>query len=488
MKKYLLLTLVALTITISSKAVVQDSIGVIVENGKDFVEYLVSPGETIYRISSNYGVSVGILMEINPELENGLKVGQIIKIPYQKKYVESRKEKEKLEAEAASNNASVHEVLPGETLYSLSKKYGITVGDLLKWNGLELKAGQKIYVSNPIEPVTETEEEKVVPVVERKQQSKQVELVLEEPVVAPPKPQTTSRPVVETKVQEPKRPTAVSSTVSSSEPSVPEIEPLVPKMSVYDFNPNYKQVLVVPFDPHLYFSDADDEIAQASHMPRNGVREVFRRRLNALLDPQGYETIHLMGGRFADTLTDLNKIYSSVTYNYKEILESKYNTAASHHAENEIKPVDESSTKIGSFMSKAKDKVSHQEPTNSHNAAIAKKEERFAGKFFGVQIKDEKFFDYFHQKYSIDYYVFINQFEVVTDYENCLDRAAQNYARHFITHYSIFDKEGNPVSGNKYKTYYNSNSNSVDRIVADNVQKIAQRILNDLPSPGSTKY
>ncbi|HXA00773.1 MAG TPA: hypothetical protein VNW99_02225 [Cytophagaceae bacterium] len=96
----------------------------------------------------------------------------------------------------------------------------------------------------------------------------------------------------------------------------------------------------------------------------------------------------------------------------------------------------------------------------------------------------QDFFSYFSAKYSIDYYIFINQFEVKTNYENCLDRAAQNYERTFTTHFSIFDANGKQVAGDKFKTHYNSNSNYIFQIVADNCPKIAERILAELPPAG----
>ena len=59
----------------ASTASPQDSIGVETRESRVLVQYLVSPGETIYGISSKYGVSISELMDINPELEYGLKVG-----------------------------------------------------------------------------------------------------------------------------------------------------------------------------------------------------------------------------------------------------------------------------------------------------------------------------------------------------------------------------------------------------------------------------
>jgi LysM repeat protein len=90
-----------------------DSVGVTMINSKMNIRYMVEPGETIYGLSTRYGISVSDLLELNPELENGLKVGQVINIPYNPEYIKQKK---------VDENTITHKVLPGETLYSLSKK------------------------------------------------------------------------------------------------------------------------------------------------------------------------------------------------------------------------------------------------------------------------------------------------------------------------------------------------------------------------------
>ena len=59
-------------------AEVQDSVGTVKKENQTFIQYLVNPGETIYGISTRYGVSISKLMELNPDLENGLKLGTTI--------------------------------------------------------------------------------------------------------------------------------------------------------------------------------------------------------------------------------------------------------------------------------------------------------------------------------------------------------------------------------------------------------------------------
>ena len=60
---------------------IQDSVGVGIRDGKEYIQYLVSPGETIYAISTKYNTSISKLMEINPELQQGLRAGQTLLIP-----------------------------------------------------------------------------------------------------------------------------------------------------------------------------------------------------------------------------------------------------------------------------------------------------------------------------------------------------------------------------------------------------------------------
>jgi LysM repeat protein len=460
-----------------------DSIGVTKINNKIHVRYLVEPGETVYGISTKYKVPVSELLEINAELESGLKVGQIINIPYTEALVQSAKKE--AAKEKGEEDAVVYKVQPGDTYYGISKKFGVTVEELMKLNNMDLKAGQELIVGRKsvqqqvaVNAVT-TEDKRTTSVTEPKVEEKKTETVKEEPKKEEIKEEIKKEeprkeePVKTTVQTEKKSETAVTTTTptTTKKPYVSAKDkpnPFIGNIEPYDFNPDRKQVLVIPFDPYLYFSDADDEIAARSNLPRNKIREVFRRRMNALLNADGYETIHLVGGRSKDSISDLNKIYSSVTYNYQQ---SIANPSSRYVTQKEVEV-----SKSKSWLAKQKDKVAGKEDSKyelpQDNA-----------KYFGVIVRNPDFYNYFNAKYSIDYYIFINQFEVKTNYENCLDRAALNYERTFTTHFSIFDATGKQIAGNSFKTHYNSNSNYVYQIVSDNIPKITERILSELPLP-----
>jgi len=486
--KPVLFSFLLIFLSLSISAAPLDSIGVKKIDNKLHVRYLVSPGETIYGISTKFGVSVSDLMEINPELENGLKVGQVINIPYNPEAIKANKKYD--------DNTIVHKVQPGETFYSLSKKYNTTVDELMKLNNIQLKAGQEIVVgyknqntdlastknnssSTSSNAQTNTTSTLVTAKQEETKKQEEVKKVVKEnsPVKTNEQVKTTevkkeTQNVATTKSQENKT-TSAAQTNANTNANTNSTATATSDPGTYPFDPSRKQVLIIPFDPYLYFSDADDEIAARSNMPRTKVRQIFRKRLNALLEAPGYENIHLLGGKAKDSLSDMNKIYSMVTYNYQQVVQSPY------YKESEAAdPIEVKKTSNKTWLERQKDKLLSSDESGSKYDIPADH-----GSYFGVQIKNQDFYTYFNTKYSIDYYIFVSQFEVKTNYEHCLDRAAQNYDRTFTTHFSIFDSNGKQIAGNKFKTHYNSNSNYIYTIVADNVEKIANRILADLPPP-----
>jgi|YNPMSStandDraft_2_1061718.scaffolds.fasta_scaffold00625_3 LysM repeat protein len=101
----------------------KDSIGQIIENGIVYILYRVEAGETIFRISQKYDVTTLEIREANGLAGYDIEVGQILKIP-RKKIILNEKVPIK------------HVISPGESLYSISKKYNVSIKDIIDWNQL----------------------------------------------------------------------------------------------------------------------------------------------------------------------------------------------------------------------------------------------------------------------------------------------------------------------------------------------------------------
>lgn len=96
----------------------------------EFVLHTVQKKETLFSLSKQYGVSVNELSELNPEAARQLATGAVLRIPVAK----STTIDQVYLAPASSDTFMVHQVVSGETPYSISKKYDIPLDSINKAN------------------------------------------------------------------------------------------------------------------------------------------------------------------------------------------------------------------------------------------------------------------------------------------------------------------------------------------------------------------
>lgn len=124
---------------------------------KDFLTHKVKAGQTLYAIARDYNISVAALREDNPSINpQALKVGETLWI---RRAMMGSSSEEQVQAEMeeyAENLNSVtsddgydhHVVQAGETIYSLSRRFGISEQEFTQLNNLQdgLKAGAMVRV------------------------------------------------------------------------------------------------------------------------------------------------------------------------------------------------------------------------------------------------------------------------------------------------------------------------------------------------------
>ena len=114
----------------------------------------VKRGETLFAISRNYKVDINDILSQNPSAESGLSKGQELLIPFND--VEEAGIGLQVEdvAPAVPDSLLTHTVLPGQTLYGITKQFDVSISDLERLNPEikeGLKAGQTIRLplANP---------------------------------------------------------------------------------------------------------------------------------------------------------------------------------------------------------------------------------------------------------------------------------------------------------------------------------------------------
>ena len=104
-------------------------------DGKEYYCYEVKPKETLYSLSHKLELSQEEMIKYNPSLANGVKAGTKLYFP--------------IAVLGKAGETKTHKVVKGETLYSISKQYHISIDQLVQLNPSAqggLKEGQELKI------------------------------------------------------------------------------------------------------------------------------------------------------------------------------------------------------------------------------------------------------------------------------------------------------------------------------------------------------
>ncbi len=103
--------------------------------------FRVQPGDTLYGIAQQYGVSVASIMSTNHLYNPLLRVGEVLRIPGAESGVRV--------AIVRHGQGAVFHVQPGDTLYGIAQQYGVSVASIMSVNHLYspfLQVGQPLRI------------------------------------------------------------------------------------------------------------------------------------------------------------------------------------------------------------------------------------------------------------------------------------------------------------------------------------------------------
>ena len=119
--------------------------------------HTIQAGETIYRVSKIHNVTVDNLKQWNNLTENTIEIGQELMIMggvtkptvYAQPTTTRTHSSTTVSSSSGSNNTQYHTLQAGETVFRVSKLYGVTVDELVRWNnikGFAVIVGQRLVV------------------------------------------------------------------------------------------------------------------------------------------------------------------------------------------------------------------------------------------------------------------------------------------------------------------------------------------------------
>ncbi|HEU4618749.1 MAG TPA: LysM peptidoglycan-binding domain-containing protein [Gammaproteobacteria bacterium] len=121
----------------------------------EWTRYKVEAGDTLIELAGEYRTTPAVLREVNRLKGNTLRAGDYIMIPHALASFDSYSQSvpARLERTQESKHAGVrrvHVVRSGESLWSISRRYGVGVTALAQWNGMAprdpLAVGRKLIV------------------------------------------------------------------------------------------------------------------------------------------------------------------------------------------------------------------------------------------------------------------------------------------------------------------------------------------------------
>lgn len=110
----------------------------------DYQHHTITRGETLSGIARRYGVSVSELKTKNKLRSNSIRAGKQLLVPF-------GGHSSNLAVSPSSKNTTqqkVHHVRQGDTLWGISRKYGVQISELVAWNQLSRK--QILKLNQPL--------------------------------------------------------------------------------------------------------------------------------------------------------------------------------------------------------------------------------------------------------------------------------------------------------------------------------------------------
>lgn len=133
-----------------------------VGSGADACTYVVQPGDSLFRIATNEGVTLEEMRAANPDLVGEapiLQPGQELNVPNCGQQAappaqqDTAAESEPTTGVAAPPGSEVYSVRSGDTLMTIARRYGVTIEDIVQANGLtnpdRLDIGQELIIPPP---------------------------------------------------------------------------------------------------------------------------------------------------------------------------------------------------------------------------------------------------------------------------------------------------------------------------------------------------
>jgi hypothetical protein len=247
-----------------------------------------------------------------------------------------------------------------------------------------------------------------------------------------------------------------------------------------DFNSdksNLKRILLIPFDPNIYFNDATEIIAKKDNLTHDQIMNYFREEFNRQLYYSMMDSCiitDLMVRSTAstrETEDDLSTVYSSISYRLEFAMQTP--------PENDERKKKKSKRKEEKEEERRKEEL-YQSRTRIEMGELVGNKQTVEDKYLHIVFHNPEVLEEIAKRRNIDYFLFINQFEIKGNYENPYMSGDPNASRTLKVHFSLFNSYGELVHGgfgeNKIPFYLDDKKEIVNRYFPEVIRQIMRNI------------
>ncbi len=213
-----------------------------------------------------------------------------------------------------------------------------------------------------------------------------------------------------------------------------QIEPVFKTRPAHEF-----RMLIVPFDTRIYLNDATPEMATRYNMTHDELMMFFRMEWNrhlhmAFLD--SCYTVDLLTDNTREARDDLDGLYTIIRYEMKTKMQNKPEQP-------------EEQSWFRKMFPKKKKQVSDDIYVGGERSdgEIISRRQTHENRYFHIAFTDTTFLQQLAQRRNIDFFLFINQFEIKGNYSDPYASGRSDFSRSFKVHFSIYDNLGELVHG-----------------------------------------
>lgn len=251
----------------------------------------------------------------------------------------------------------------------------------------------------------------------------------------------------------------------------------------------YSKVLIIPFEPKMYISSADKEIASRTKLTHQEIRENMRYGISNQMRHavgKGMKSVSLLHIDTGAVGRDLGYIYNSIGYKYKPLPED--DIARNKQNEEDLKPVNKLKGSLNKLI-----KHDNLAPKESNGETRIKNGQihstvSYGEKFMNTSIHNPSLLKVLSAKYQADVFLFINELNIeAAAPASRSGLSTLSYKRKVKVHYTIFNKDGKELHGGAAIVYMPSTTNDMNKIINNYFPILAQNMSDNIPGAQTSK-